>query len=202
MLLTSTQLVWLRQSLVPLASDHDLERAYDFEHALNQRRQLERVFTFEPRGSQGHQFRWWVLFFCGSARSLTQDNAPVSRSIIGGTKLIRSAGTGLVAYNERIDLEQTFHGQGFSTALYKAEEQLYKNWKVQEVHLTALGVGRTVWLKPKFGFSPVRPGMLAESFKEWAHKHRVSPEVPSAPHLYPPAFLDQLSELKLFKVLR
>jgi len=201
MLLTPEQLAWLRERLVPQANPDDLQKTYEFEHALNQTRRLARVFQSEPRGDQCNQFRWWVLFFCTGEQCLTQDQAPIARSIRGGTRLLSCAKMDLVAYNEHIALEQTLQGQGFSSALYEAEERLYKAWNVREIHLTALGAGRTVWLKARFGFKPVRPGLLAESFGEWAHKHGKDPSVPPAPHLYPSAFLDELTELKLFKVL-
>jgi hypothetical protein len=191
--LTADQLDGLRKN-VPKASEDDLQRAYSFEHPLNARRTLKRAWI--DSYARATKFRWHLLFFEPTGNCILESRIPVARSATIA-QLVSVETEGLVAANETLYLDGQYQNRRFATALYGAEMELYMRWGVQEIWLRAQRDGLVVWMKPEFGFIPIDRKFFRRRYEAW----RRGSTLPADPIEYPEAFLKELQDVQLYKVI-
>jgi GNAT superfamily N-acetyltransferase len=179
--------------IVGVASPDDFERTYSFAHPLNARRGLKRARVDSQ--ISGTRFRWHLLFFEAGGACILEDEKPVSRSV-SVAELVSVQTRGLVVSNETLYLDAQYQSKGFARALYAAELELHGRWGVREVWLRAQREGLLVWMRREFGFRPTDPGALRKRYKFW-----LGSTPPEDPIEYPEAFLRQLQDVQLFKVI-
>jgi hypothetical protein len=188
---------WLRRCCNADAADDDLERTYEFPHALNGKRTLKKEQVCPTTQSF---LLWWIEFFTSERQSVLE--YPLSRKYYPDHPLASRAGARAnIAFNAVLRVADQFKGNGFARAVYGVEEQLYRKWKVAEVQLNAIDDGCVVWIK-KFGFEPKDPEVLKEDFPGWARMNKLDPTVPERAADYPDSFLRSRQQLHVYKVIR
>lgn len=96
-------------------------------------------------------------------------------------------------------MKVAFQHQLFATALYAAEEALYRRWGIREIQIHAAWDGRVVW--PRMGFLPKEPEAMLIAMEEWQLREGWRGPLPSAFNHYPAEFLLSLDYILLYKVL-
>ena len=194
MILSAQAVTWLHATLeAPSPASNDLEKTYDFSHALNARRECKEL-TQQPQQS----LVWAIRFF-------DQNDEPIlygelKREVFAEFPLTSEPGSrAAIAQNKLFWLADSFKKQGFARAIYEREMALYRSWGIREIHLTAVDDGLVVWIK-RFGFLPVKPDLLEEDYEGWARTWQRDP-TPVPPCNLPDDFLKSRDKLDLYKVL-
>jgi hypothetical protein len=196
MVLSSTNVQWLRQLPGASVAENDLVDTYGFPHPLNHTRVLLRQLVMGA-GDDEHLL-WWLDIHDENRERVLE--APLARKIHRSFPLRSIRANGPVAYNALFKIKASFRDRDLAKHLYAAEGVLYKKWGVKEIHIVAHDDGLVVWIK-KFGFLPRRPGALATVYANWAHRSGVPPVPPARPADYPESFLRSLNSLELYKVV-
>ncbi len=186
---------WLNEKLDdPIVFADDLDRTYAFDHEFNGSSELLSQEVEPVR--RGH-VRWRVGFTHPDGRELLE--LPMQRTVYPELGLCRG-GRGPLVENDSFHLVPAFWRRGFGSSVYASEARLFRRWGVREIHLTAVELGRVVWLKG-FDFLPVNGPGLELEYKAWLSKHPENPKLPFPPKDYPEPFLYSLESIMLFKAL-
>ena len=196
MVLSSTNVQWLRQIPGASVAAHDLSDTYGISHPLNDSRELSKQIV--ERSGDEEWLLWGLKIYDANREQVLE--APLVRKVYRSRPLRSVRSNGPVAYNALFKIKARFKGQGLAKHLYAAEGELYKKWGVKEIHIVAHEDGLVVWIK-KFGFLPRRPGALATMYASWAQRRNIAQSPPISPADYPESFLQSLDSLELYKVI-
>jgi GNAT superfamily N-acetyltransferase len=126
MLLDAETLAWLREHVPGPVAERDLADAYGFRHPLNARQELADAEL------PGWAFAWAIWLYGPHEGPVLL--YPLERRIHPDIFLHSDESTGLVVQNEVFIVLAEFRRQGLATAVYAAEEALYRRWGVREIH--------------------------------------------------------------------
>lgn len=188
---------WLRRTLCPTADDAELDRCYAFAHPLNADRDIACNGVDPDDATQ--TLNWHVRFYDEAHGCLHHDNSWASRAALPAMVRWGAGGVGPVALNHFFKLKVEFQKHGFATALYAAEEALYRRWGIVEIQIHALWAGRVVW--PRMGFLPKEPELMLIALRVWQEQEGWHGPLPSEFKNYPAEFLLNLDYILLYKVL-
>lgn len=190
MVIAQETLDWLNGVGVSSPRPDDLDLTYSFKHPLSNGKP-----SIAPR-RPGTSLTWCVRFH--TAQGQEPLTYPLMRTLIPNEALV-GGGTGRVVMKVVIDVKKEFQNQGLATAVHSAEKLLCNRWGVRQMHMLAVGAGRLVWLKPKFGYIPKDPEPFLEAFDKWRVGAGYAADPGTDFSKYPKEFLVTVRELNLYQ---
>ena len=185
---------WFPAHFAESTASTDLAAAYGFPHPLNHARRL-RCSVLPPPIAK---LSWLAQFKDTTDQPVLQHD--LERTVRASAPLWSANRSGPVVMNLRFAVRELFRSQGFASAVYSAEENLFRYWGIAEVQLIASGLGPRIWVK-RFGFQPRDLARLRRRYTTWAERSRVGSPFPENLRELPDAFLDEQQRLELFKTI-
>jgi hypothetical protein len=124
MILSSTNVRWLRQLPGALVAETDLDGTYGFPHPLNHSRDLAKQLVMQSGDDE--YLLWWLEIYDANRERVLE--APLARKVHQSKPLSSVRENGPVVYNALFKVKPSFKRRGLAKSLYVAEGLLYKKW--------------------------------------------------------------------------
>jgi GNAT superfamily N-acetyltransferase len=196
MRLTEEQLDWLRRRIPGAqAAADNLVATYALATSVGPVTPAARRVAVHPRDT--HLF-WRFDLVDESGQPLNEDW--IARSVYAEACLHGGTGQAAVAEHARLVLRAPYRRLGLGRSIHAREQQLYRRWRIREIHMNAQQDGPVVWVR-SFGFIPVDQQPLWAEWRSWARRRRLDPAAVTTCSQLPEAFLSGYSSLELYKVV-
>lgn len=111
---------------------------------------------------------------------------------------------GRVVFNAYFFLLEAYRNKKIAKTVYLLEEEIYKKWGAEEVHMTAAEDGKYVWRSRGFVLHCDDTGNVEKMYKEWCTENGVEYAELKDITKYPVEFLqsDWVRHFRMYKVIK